>query len=45
MIPGEVIPADGEIVLNGDRTGPSIDRSQHRRPADPGGQPLSFRRR
>ena len=24
MIPGEVIPADGDIVLNGDRTGPSI---------------------
>ena len=24
MIPGEVIPADGDIVLNGDRMGPSI---------------------
>lgn len=24
MIPGEVIPAKGDIVLNGDRTGPSI---------------------
>ena len=24
MIPGEVIPADGDIVLNRDRTGPSI---------------------
>ncbi len=24
MIPGEVIPADGDIVLNGDRAGPSI---------------------
>ncbi|MBR0902648.1 urease subunit beta [Bradyrhizobium liaoningense] len=24
MIPGEVIPADGDIVLNGDRTGLSI---------------------
>ena len=24
MIPGEIIPANGDIVLNGDRTGPSI---------------------
>ncbi|MDN4985611.1 urease subunit beta [Bradyrhizobium sp. WYCCWR 13022] len=25
MIPGEIIPADGDIVLNRDRTGRSID--------------------
>ena len=46
MIPGRrSIPhADGDIELNAGLDAHHADRRQHRRPADPGGQPLPFRR-
>ena len=43
MIPGEILPADGDIELNAGLAAHHADRRQHRRPADPGRQPLPFR--
>ena len=45
MMPGEIFPAPGELELNDGRRNPITHRGrQHRRPADPGRQPLSFLR-
>ncbi len=44
MIPGEILPAAGDIELNAGLAAHHADRRQHRRPADPGRQPLPLRR-
>ena len=44
MKPGEILPAPGELELNARAAIRSRRGRQHRRPADPGRQPLSFLR-
>ena len=44
MIPGEILAAPGELELNAGRNPITHRGRQHRRPADPGRQPLSFLR-
>ena len=44
MIPGEMIAAPGEIELNEGAPTVTSEGRQHRRPADPGRQPLPFLR-
>ena len=44
MIPGEIFPAAGDIELNAGRPTVTLDRRQHRRPADPGRLALPFLR-
>ena len=44
MIPGEIIPAAGDIELNAGRPTVTLDGRQHRRPADPGRLALPFLR-
>ena len=44
MIPGEIIAATGEIELNEGSADRRAEGRQHRRPADPGRQPLPFLR-
>ena len=44
MIPERSFPADGTIELNAGRAAVTLTRRQHRRPADPGRQPLPFLR-
>ncbi len=44
MIPGEILPAPGDITLNADREAVTLARRQHRRPPDPGRLALPFRR-
>ena len=44
MIPGELLPEPGDIELNAGLPRIRPYRRQYRRPADPGGKPLPFRR-
>ena len=44
MMPGEIVTAPGELELNKGRNPITHRGRQHRRPADPGRQPLSFLR-
>ena len=42
--PGEIIAADGEIEINAGRRKATVKARQHRRPSDPGRQPLPLLR-